>query len=152
MTTVRHLTIGESQDPHLLPPELRGHGLPFLDPEWCWVVEHDGQPIALFVSSFVHGLLVFWRLMATAKAKRVSVNWFLLAFPQILDTVKQRGCVGYMTMLQDGRPQEAKLARMVMRHGGLIEPFSGSLAVRFFPEYVSPEQVQTIVEQMRKAG
>src|SRR5580704_8082436 len=90
---LRQLTQLESSTPELLPPELRNFQLPFLTPEWCWIVEHNGQPISLIVTSPVHGIVFIWRILATSSAQRALYH-ILASLPAILDTCKQRGCVG----------------------------------------------------------
>ena len=124
---VRQLTRLEASDPTFLPLVLRAHGFPFLDAEWCWVVEHEDKTIALIVCSFAHGMLVLWRILATPDAKRVCRSWFFRALPIVLDNARQRGCVGYLTMLEDHHPACVKLARIVARTGGVLIPFVGTL-------------------------
>lgn len=125
--SVRQLTKLEASDPSFLPFPLRPHGFPWLDPEWCWVVEYENRAIALIVCSFAHGMLVFWRILSTDDAKRVRRTWFLDSLPTVLSNAKQRGCVGYLTMLEDHHPACAKLARIVARTGGVLIPFIGTL-------------------------
>lgn len=121
----------EAQCPELLPCELRIIQFPRIDPEWCWVVEHSELgPIALLLASNCHGVLMFWRVLATAKTRSIA-NWFLAAFPKILENARLRGCVGYGAFFHDDRPEEVKFARLLARHRGSIEPFSGSFGVAF---------------------
>jgi hypothetical protein len=127
--SVRQLTKLEAQDQTFLPLALRDHGFPYLDTEWCWIVEHEGRAIAIVVCSFAHGMLILWRILATQDAKRVQRTWFLDALPQILSNAKQRGCVGYLTMLEDHHPACVKLARIMARTGGALKPFVGTLGV-----------------------
>jgi hypothetical protein len=124
---VRLLTRLEAADPTFLPPALRLHGFPFLDPEWCWVVEYEGRAIALTVCSFAHGMLIFWRILSTPEAMCVCRSWFYRALPIVLDNARQRGCVGYLTMLEDHHPACVKIARIVARTGGVLVPFIGTL-------------------------
>jgi hypothetical protein len=125
--SIRLLTRLEASDPTFLPLPLRAHGFPFLDPEWCWVVEHEGRAIALIVCSFAHGMLIFWRILSIPEAKSVQRSWFLDSLPQVLSNARQRGCVGYLTMLEDHHPACVKLARIVARSGGVLFPFTGML-------------------------
>lgn len=126
--TMRELTPLEAATPELLPHELRSFQFPSLIPEWCWVVEKFGEPLALIVTSPVHGVLFVWRVLATAAARNHS-TWFLSALPVILDNARERGCVGYGTFLHDDRPVEAKLARIMLKHGAALEPWVGSIAI-----------------------
>lgn len=125
--SVRQLTRLEASDQTFLPLELRAHGFPFLDPEWCWVVEHKEKAIALIVCSFAHGMLIFWRVLSVPGAKSVCRSWFLQSLPIVLDNARQRGCVGYLTMLEDHHPACAKLARIISATGGVLIPFIGTL-------------------------
>jgi hypothetical protein len=113
--------------------------MPFLVPEWVWVVEPVSilgpfdpvppQPFALVVCSFAHGWLVLWRVLALSPLPSAkSLNWFLEAIPQVFAEARQRGCVGFLTLLADNQPAEAKMARIITRlaKGGIV-PFQGSL-------------------------
>lgn len=126
---VRQLTQLEASTPELLPPELRAFQFPYLVHDWCWVVEHEGQPIALVVTSAVHGVLFIWRVLATASAKREHSTWFLVSIPQILENAKVRGCLGYGAFLHDDRECETQLARILQRNGATLEPWVGSVAI-----------------------
>lgn len=131
---VRNLRLGES-----LPNDLLDTGTPFLDPEWCWVVEPasllgpfaPSQPFALVVASFAHGWLVLWRVLAISPIPDgIPLNWFLEAFPQVFAEARLRGCVGFLTFLADNRPAEVKLARIIQQlPGAALLPFQGSMAV-----------------------
>jgi hypothetical protein len=136
MIHVRNLRKDEQQT---LPAALLDTGMPFLVPEWVWVVEPVSilgpfdpvppQPFALIVTSFSHGWLVLWRVLALSPLPpAIPLNWFLEAFPQVFAEVRLRGCVGFMTLLADSRPQEVKMARIITRlaKGGIV-PFQGSL-------------------------
>lgn len=129
LITLRHPTAAECRDPSLMPRGLRDWGFPYLDSEWSWVVEYEGVSIALILTSFAGGLLVFWRVLATTTAKRVCSTWFMSAIPRILDNAKLRGCVGYLSLFEDTHSSETKLARLVAKTGGVLRPFSGTLGV-----------------------
>jgi hypothetical protein len=126
--TLRKLTPLEAITPELLPPELRDFGFPYLIPNWCWVVERRGDPIVLVVTSMAHGILFFWRILSTASGRRGSLNQMLAALPAIIDNARLRGCLGYGTFLSDS-PTEAKLARIIVKQGGAILPFTGMIAM-----------------------
>lgn len=127
---VRNLSEGEQNS---LPPALLDTGMPYLVPEWIWVVEAGNYPapFALVVTSFCHGWLVLWRVVAISPLPSgIPLNWFLEALPQIFAAAHERGCVGFLTLLADNRPEEVKLARIVQRlAAGTILPFQGSLGV-----------------------
>jgi hypothetical protein len=126
---IRQLTKLEASDPTFLPLALRAHGFPYLDPNWCWIVEHEQRSIALIVCSFAHGMLIFWRVLSVPEAKSVFGTWFLDSVPQVLSNARQRGCVGYLTMLEDRHPACNKLARILAKSGGGMVPFVGVMAV-----------------------
>lgn len=116
----------------LLPAALRDTGMPYLDPEWVWVVESDGHPtaFALVVCSFAHGWLVLWRVLAISPLpSTIPLNWVMEALPQVFAAAHARGCVWFLTLLGDS-PVESKLARIVQSvAGGTLVPFQGALAV-----------------------
>ena len=132
---VRNLRDGEADT---LPTALLDHGMPFLDPQWAWVVEPVSPlgpfapalpPFAIVVTSFSHGWLVLWRLIAVSPLPPgIPLNWFLEAIPQVFAAARQRGCVGFLTLLADNQPAEVKMARIITRlaKGGIV-PFQGSL-------------------------
>jgi len=125
MIHVRNLRPEES-----LPMQLRDTGMPYLIGEWAWVVESsDSTPFALIVTSFAHGWLVLWRILSVSPLpSTVPLNWFLEALPQVFAVARERGCVGFLTLLADNRPEEVKMARIVQRLAGAkIMPFHGSL-------------------------
>lgn len=121
-----------------LPPALLDTGMPFLVPEWVWVIEPvsplgpfapAAPPFALIVASFSHGWLVLWRILAISPLPAaIPLNWFMEALPQVFVEARARGCVGFLTLLSDDRPAEVKMARIVQRlaHGGIL-PFRGSI-------------------------
>jgi len=120
-------------DQYTLPPDLQNHGMPYLVPEWAWVVEAEEQPtpFALVVASFSHGWLVLWRVLAISPLPpTIPLTWFMEALPQIFTTAAERGCVGFLTLLSNDRPEEVKMARIIAAlPGAAILPFSGSMGV-----------------------
>ncbi len=133
---VRNLREGEASS---LSPALLDTGMPFLVPEWIWVVEPPNPlgpfsssppaPFALIVTSFAHGWLVLWRVLAVSPLpSSISLNWFLEALPQVFAEARARGCVSFFTLLSDSKPEEVKMARIVQRlAGAAILPFQGSI-------------------------
>ena len=125
---VRNLREGEQTT---LPAALLDTGMPYLVPEWVWIIEsaeHYG-PFALIVTSFAHGWLVLWRILSLFPLPPgIPLTWFLEALPQVFAEARVRGCVGFLTLLADNRPEEVKMARIITRlaHGGIL-PFQGSI-------------------------
>ena len=120
---VRNMRVREQ-----IPFTLEELAVPYLDEEWAWVV---GEPVfAIFVCSFAHGLLVLWRVKRLDPLPpTVSRNWFLEAVPQIFQNAEKRGCVGILTMLEDNKEMETKLARLLIGFGGKLVPFRGCLGI-----------------------
>jgi hypothetical protein len=134
---VRNLREGEQAT---LPAALLDTGMPFLVPEWVWVAEvasplgpfaPSPSPFALIVTSFAHGWLVLWRVLAISPLpSNVPLNWFLEALPQVFAGARVRGCVGFLTLLADNQPAEVKMARIIAGlPGSAILPFQGSIGV-----------------------
>jgi hypothetical protein len=100
--------------------------MPYLVEDWAWVVEADDYPtpFTLVVTSFAHGWLVLWRVLAISPLPSiVPLTWFLEALPQVFAEARARGCVGFLTLLSEDRPEEAKLARIVVSAtGGQVMP------------------------------
>ena len=133
---VRNLRDGEEAD---LPAELRNTGMAYLIPEWVWLVEPasllgpfaPSAPFAIIVASQAHSWAVLWRILALSPLPPgIPLNWFLEAIPQVFAAARQRGCVGFLTLLADNRPEEVKMARIIQRlDGAKILPFQGSMGV-----------------------
>ena len=149
---VRNLRLGEAAT---LPPALLDHGMPYLDEQWVWVVEMvatndpalpalpalPAPPFALLVCSFAHGWLLLWRLLSISPLPSTApLNWIMTALPQIFAAARMRGCVGFVTFLSGGQPQEVKLARIITRLGrgrrgtGGTLPFSGVIGAGMFSQ------------------
>lgn len=124
---IRHYIAGE-----FLPQPLLDTGVPKIDPAWAWVVTPDDSelPFALILGSYAHGWLMLWRLLSVQPLPRgVARYWFLEAMPRLLENAKQQGCVGMLSLLSDTKSCEVKLARLILRIGGQLIPFRGSVAV-----------------------
>lgn len=143
MIRVRNLREGEAQS---LSPELLDTGMLYLIPEWVWVVESDAhpEPFALIVASQAHSWLVLWRVLAlSTPSPEIPLNWFLEALPLVFAEARMRGCVGFMALFADNRPQEVKLARIVSRlaKGGIM-PFHGSIGAGMLAGFDEIERIQ----------
>jgi hypothetical protein len=111
----------------------------YLIPEWAWVAEPVSllgpfappAPFALIVTSQAHSWLVLWRLVSLSPLPHgIPLNWFLEAIPQVFAEARLRGCVGFLTLLADNRPQEVKMARIIASlPGAALLPFQGSMGV-----------------------
>jgi hypothetical protein len=148
MIRVRNLRKGEQAT---LSSELCDTGMAYLIPEWVWVVEPasllgpfaPSAPFAVIVASQAHSWLVLWRVLAISPLpSAVPLNWFLEALPQVFAEARLRGCIGFLTLLADNRPEEVKMARIIARMAqGAIKPFQGSLGAGLLPgiELSAPE-------------
>ena len=134
---VRNLREGEAST---LPPALLNTGMAYLIPEWAWVVEPSSPlgpfapappPFALIVASQAHSWLVLYRILSLpALPPEIPLTWVMEALPQVFAEARRRGCVGFLTLLADNRPEEVKLARIVQRlAGATLLPFQGSMGV-----------------------
>ena len=133
---VRNLCEGETAT---LPSALLDTGMPFLVPEWVWVVEPTSplgpfappNPFAIIIASQAHSWLVLWRVISLSPLPpEIPLTWFLEAIPQVFAEARLRGCVGFMTLLADNRPQEVKMARIIASlPGAALLPFQGSMGV-----------------------
>ncbi len=128
MIHVRNLREGEAAT---LPQSLLDHGMPYLAEDWAWVVESDGYPapFAIIVTSFCHGWLVLFRLLALSPLPPgVPLTWFMEAHPQVFAEARRRGCVGFLALLGDDRPEEAQMARIAVKlAGGTVLPGKWSM-------------------------
>ena len=150
---VRNLREGEADT---LPAALRDHGMLFLIPEWVWVVEPSSPlgpfapstPFAIIVGAQAHSWLLLCRVLAVSPLPpAASLNWFLEALPQVFAEARQRGCVGFVTLLDDNRPEEVKMARIIMRlaKGGIV-PFHGSVGAGMLIDSLEPATAPLVRE------
>lgn len=115
--------VGRELEP--LPSSLMDGMEPYtIDPEWQWIVEYDGEIVAQILACYAHGVPLILRITATKNAPK---SWAVVALRQMLRDCRERGCVGFMTMLEDSKPQEVKLMRIVQKLGGYVRPFYGAI-------------------------
>lgn len=95
-----------------------------IDPEWQWVVEQDGRIVAQVLACYAHGITILLRISATQDAPK---SWAVVALRQVLRDCRERGCIGFLTMLEDNKKQEVKLMRIVQKIGGYVRPFYGAI-------------------------
>ena len=105
--------------------------MPYIVEDWAWVVESDDYPapFAIIVAAFCHGWLLLYRLLAISPLPPgVPLTWFMEAHPQVFETARRRGCVGFLTLLDDSRPEEAQMARIAVKlAGGTVLPGKWSM-------------------------
>jgi hypothetical protein len=111
----------------------------YLIPEWVWVVEPASLlgpfappvPFAIIVTSQAHSWIVLWRILSLSPLPPgIPLNWIMEALPQVFAEAASRGCVGFLTLLADNRPEEVQLARIIAAlPSATLLPFSGSMGV-----------------------
>ena len=109
-----------------VPGELmRGFEAFRIDPEWQWVLVHEGKVVAQLLAANMHGVAYLMRLAALPEAPH---GWAVRLFRQMLKDAKAAGMLGYMVLLTDGSKAERRLMSIVQRHGGYLEPVTGVVA------------------------
>lgn len=93
--------------------------------DWHWVILHEDKIVAQVLTAPAHGLLLLLRMMSVPDA---PASWLVLALRRILADARARGLFGYLILLQDSKPKEAKMMRLTQLGGGMLLPFSGALA------------------------
>jgi hypothetical protein len=113
-----------------LPDELLNTGLPVLDPHWCWVAaDESDKPFAIAVTSFVHGVLFFWRILSVSPLPSdASPQWLLVLLRAVQENARVRGCVAMVSFLEDKTHAERRFLSILKRAGGGSLPFHGSMA------------------------
>jgi len=93
--------------------------------EWQWVAVHDGRVVAQLLAAHAHQLLLILRLTALPDAPPGTVLRLLRG---VMREAKARGLVAYLTFLSDQTGAEVKLMRIIQRHDGYFQPFTGVVA------------------------
>jgi len=110
MILVRNLIPGEA-----LPKELQTGYEQTPMPEWIWVVERDGKPVGVLVTSPAHLVVILMRLSTTSDAEGTDARTLLIgAFREM----KARGYKGYTTWLDPTREPENAFIRIIRAIGG----------------------------------
>lgn len=94
--------------------------------DWQWVVLHEDRIVAQILTAPAHGLLLLLRMMSLPSAPE---GWAVLALRRVLADAKARGLIAYLVLLEDARPQEVKLMRIVQKAGGILRPVCGVMGV-----------------------
>ena len=97
-----------------------------IDYYWQWVAEYNGEIVGQILAAPMHGVLVLLRITASSKAPK---NWTVLALRRVLSDAHQRGLSAYVTLLEDRKTNENRLARIAVKAGAVLMPFSGSIAI-----------------------
>lgn len=125
--TKTKLTIRHPRPEETLPPELvDAYDLLYgTDCDWIWLAEYEDKVVGRILTHNMNGILLILRMNATTDAPK---SWAVVTLRYLLREAGDRGMLGFLTMLQDTKPQEVKLMRIVQRNGGVLLPFSGALA------------------------
>lgn len=108
---IRNLQKGET-----VPDELKT-GFEVGDmPEWIWLVERDGEIVAMLITAPAHVVVILLRLMSTSKAHPLDIK-FLLA--KAGAEIKERGFKAYVTWLNPQRKAEESLLGIIRGSGGV---------------------------------
>jgi len=114
-----------------LPPDLfQSTGFAQFDSineDYCWVIESSGEIVAAILGMNGHGMFFILRMVA---ASHPPHGWAMVLLRKVFSDLRDRGITVYTTFLMpDISPAEAKLARIVVRAGGMLVPTSGIWAV-----------------------
>lgn len=112
---VRNLILGEE-----LPPELRtGYETCQCDPNWIWIAEHEGIPMAIFVTAPAHVAVILIVLRAIDSAPKSAIYMLLRhAFAEIAS----RGYNGYAIWLDPTMVLEQRFMGIIRKIGGNERP------------------------------
>lgn len=115
-TLVRNLRPDEPLPPIPTPDHspIGFESLP-LDHEWIWVMERDSKIVGLLIGGHLHGLLCLARMVIAPDAPPLAP---MLLLRRALSDAQARGCLGYLTFLDDAQPAEVKCMRIATRAGG----------------------------------
>ena len=129
MTSTTTLNIRLRHRGEILPDGLKTEFelLGQVDHNWHWLIEHNGEVIAQILASNCHGMLLILRMTRIPVTTFIPPTWAMLALRRVLRDAKERGCLGFMVMLEDRHPVEAKLMRIAQKAGAIIQPFYGAV-------------------------
>jgi len=86
-------------------------------PEWIWLAERDGKPVAILVVAPAHIVVILMRLLATPGAQGFDVKILLAT---AMKEIKERGFQAYVTWLNPERAAEAALRSIIQSAGGYV--------------------------------
>lgn len=110
-----------------------------IDPDWMWVAHGpEGNIVGFLMAAPCHGLAIIWRIRILKSAPTTTL---LSLLRQFIRSIRRKKCLGYVAMLDLGRPEEQALARIAFRAKGLFAPravsvICGSVETGHVPEEV----------------
>lgn len=87
------------------------------DPQWIWIAENDGKPVAILVTAPAHVVAILMRIICTDDAPKTAVHAILAhSFVEMME----RGYKGYVTWVNpSGTDAERALLGIVRAAGGV---------------------------------
>ena len=120
-SSARELTVRVMRPYELLPSNIP-HELPsdllLPQPDWCWLVERHGQPLAMLLAAPAQNIAYLMRLAASANAPKASLVYL---FRAALADMASRGYSAYLVHLDPDDPAGASLLRIARRAGCKVE-------------------------------
>lgn len=92
-------------------------GLPNPDPDWTWVLLHNGVIEAALLACPCHGIVQMVRLVSKAPPRLLS-----RLLRQVVRDCRLRGYAGYIVWLDQSRKEEQGLLRILRRGGAIVAP------------------------------
>jgi hypothetical protein len=93
-----------------------------LDPRLTWVVEKDGMIVAVLLAAYGSQMAVLIRLAASSDAPH---TWLLSLLRYAACDLEEMGTKAVMVALSVDRLYELKMARIIQRAGGSLQPMAG---------------------------
>lgn len=98
------------------------HGLPadyvIRQPEWVWIAEENGEPLAMLIAGPVQNIVYLMRICATSKEPARGAAALMLLYRTALADMRQRGYNAYMVHLQPETPFGERMLRAIRRMAG----------------------------------
>jgi len=88
-------------------------------PEWIWIAERDGKPVAILIAAPAHIVAMLLRVASTPEAEWSDVRTLLV---NALAEIKSRGFEGYVTWIDPNGEIEKKILQIILAHGGVKLP------------------------------
>jgi hypothetical protein len=85
-------------------------------PEWCWIAEHEGEPMGVLMGAPCHGIVYLVRLCVKHGIKNNTVPVAL--FRAFMRDCKERGFLAYFTHLDPTRDVERRMIGLCRQANG----------------------------------
>ena len=87
-----------------------------LDRHWVWVLDVNHKIEGVLLAAPCHGVAFVWRLCVLPNSSTTDVLRLLRGF---LASCRERGLVGYMTLMDLAQPTQERLRGLIERAGGI---------------------------------